>query len=237
LHPLPDTMKPLSILVLASAVLAAPLAIPAPEDTTPNPEVLARQLLPTTEEGLRLGLSCGDVVFIFARGSTEVGNMGTVIGPDLARALDRRLPLGQDLTIQGVNYAALVAPNYLPGGTDLASENEMKNMLRLANTKCPQAKIVVAGYSQGAAVVHRAVEDIEDGIKQKIAAAVCFGDTQWRRDGGRIPNFPTNKYKVFCGGLVRDTVCDGNLAAAVLAPHLSYGSDADEAADFLASKL
>jgi cutinase len=234
-------MKFLSILALTSAALAAPAAIPAPapvpaEETTPNPEFVSRQILPTTEEGLRLGLTCGDVVLIFARGSTEVGNMGSIIGPDLARALGRRLGT-RDLTVQGVNYAALLSTNYLPGGTDLISENEMKSMLRLADTKCPNAQIVVSGYSQGAAVVHRAVEDMDDSIKNKIAAAVTFGDTQWRRDNEQIPNFPKDKFKVFCGGLIRDTVCDGNLAAAVLAPHLSYGSDAGEAADFLASKL
>lgn len=86
-------------------------------------------------------------------------------------------------------------------------------------------------------MVHRGVEDIEDEIKDKIQAAVCFGDTQWRKDDRQIPNFPIDKYKVFCGGLVRDTVCDGNLAGAVLAPHLSYGSDAGDAASFLVSKL
>ena len=85
--------------------------------------------------------------------------------------------------------------------------------------------------------MHRGVEDIEEEIKDKIKAAVCFGDTQFRRDDGQIPNFPQDRYKVFCGGLVRDTVCDGNLAGAVLAPHLGYGSDAPEAAEFLASKL
>lgn len=143
-------MKFLSVLALASAAIAAPVAVPvvAPiaDDTSPNPEFVARQILPSTEEGLRLGITCGDVVLIFARGSTEIGNMGTIIGPGLARELDRRLPLGQRLTVQGVNYAALLSTNYLPGGTDLVSENEMKQMLRLANTKCPQATIVVGGY-------------------------------------------------------------------------------------------
>lgn len=71
--------------------------------------------------------------------------MGTIIGPGLGRALDRRL-LGRDLTIQGVNYDAALAPNYLPGGTDRESEEEMKDMLRLAHTKCPDADIVVSGY-------------------------------------------------------------------------------------------
>jgi cutinase len=227
-------MKFLSILALVTAALAAPTSIEVREDATLDADLVARQS--SSEEGLRFGLTCGDVVFIFARGSTEIGNMGTIIGPGLARALDRRLGT-RDLTVQGVNYAALLSTNYLPGGTDLISENEMKSMLRLAHTKCPRAQIVVGGYSQGAAVVHRAVEDIEPEIKSKIAAAVCFGDTQWRADGQRIPNFPREDYKVFCGGLIRDTVCDGNLAGAVLLPHLSYGSDAEEAAAFLYSKL
>ena len=61
--------------------------------------------------------------------------------------------------------------------------------------------------------------------------------TLYRADGGRIPNFPQNKIKIFCGGLIRDTVCDGNLAGAVLAPHLSYGSDVDEAAEYLIGKI
>jgi cutinase len=231
-------MKFLSLLTFVTVALAAPTPHAAPEDTTENPEFVARQILPTSENGLKSSLSrCGDVVFIFARGSTEVGNMGTIIGPGLRRALESGLPRGQSLTTQGVDYAALLSTNYLPGGTDTRSENEMKSMLRLAHTKCPNAKILVGGYSQGAAVVHRGVEDIEQVIKDKIAGAVCFGDTQWRADGGRIPNFPQDRYKVFCGGIIRDTVCDGNLAAAVLAPHLSYGSDAGAAADFLLSKL
>jgi cutinase len=136
-------MKFLSVLTLVSAALAAPASVAVREEAVSDPDLVARQS--TSEEGLRFGLTCGDVVLIFARGSTEVGNMGTIIGPDLARALGRRLG-SRSLTVQGVNYAALLSTNYLPGGTDLASENEMKSMLRLANTKCPNAKIVVSGY-------------------------------------------------------------------------------------------
>ena len=74
-------------------------------------------------------------------------------------------------------------------------------------------------------------------VKDQIAGVVTFGDTQNRADNGRIPNFPHNKIKIFCGDLVRDTVCDGNLGGAVLAPHLSYGANVDEAADFLIGKV
>jgi cutinase len=93
------------------------------------------------------------------------------------------------------------------------------------------------GDSQGGAVNHRAIEDLDSATKNQIAAVVMFGDTQYRADNFRIPNFPVDKIKVFCGGVVRDTVCDGNLAAAVLAPHLSYGGDAREAGRFLVGKI
>jgi len=75
-------------------------------------------------------------------------------------------------------------------------------------------------------------------VQDQIAAVVTFGDTQNRADGGRIPNFPQNKIKIFCGSvLARDSVCDGNLAGAVLLPHLSYGGDAGEAAEFLIGRI
>jgi cutinase len=92
-------------------------------------------------------------------------------------------------------------------------------------------------HSQGAAVNHRAIEDLSTSVKNQIAGVVTFGDTQARRDNQQIPNFPRDKLQIFCGGAVRDTVCDGNLAAAVLLPHLSYGGDAEEAGKFLIGKI
>jgi cutinase len=75
-------------------------------------------------------------------------------------------------------------------------------------------------------------------VKDQIAGVVTFGDTQKVRDHGVIPNFPSEKLKVFCGSaLLHDTVCDGNLQGATLAPHLSYGSFAVEAGKFLIGKV
>ncbi|KAF9739846.1 cutinase precursor [Paraphaeosphaeria minitans] len=214
-----------SILTLASIAAAIPV------------DLVTRQLdrTGTTEREFSLSLRCAKVVFVWARGSTELGNMGTVIGPPLGNEL--RKEYGQDLQIEGINYAALLSTNYLPGGTDLVAELEMRGILNDINRRCPQAVIVSGGYSQGAAVNHRAIEDLNSAVSNQIAGVVMFGDTQNRADGGRIPNFPTNKIKIFCGGLIRDTVCDGNLAGAVLSPHLSYGSDAGEAGKFLIGKI
>lgn len=136
-------MKFFATLTLATTALAAPALLIVPDIDARNTDLVTRQL--ASENGLKQGNTCGDVVLIFARGSTEAGNMGVIIGPPLKRAVERRLG-AKTLTTQGVDYAALVAPNTLPGGTDAISEAEMKKMLRLANTKCPNAQILVAGY-------------------------------------------------------------------------------------------
>lgn len=91
--------------------------------------------------------------------------------------------------------------------------------------------------SQGAAVNHRAIEDLPEDQKNRIAGVVTFGDTQFRADDGQIPNFPADKVEIICAANPRDTVCDGVLTAAILPPHLSYGRNAAEGAEFLAEKI
>ncbi|CAI6340715.1 unnamed protein product [Periconia digitata] len=217
-------MQFFNVLALASIAAALPL------------ELEQRQLDRTgiTENEFSRSLTCGQVIFVWARGSTEIGNMGTIIGQPLGDEL--RKEYGRDLQIEGIDYAALTSTNFLPGGTDLVSEVMMRNTLNDVHSRCPDAVMLVGGYSQGAAVVHRSVEDLDNAVKTQIAGVVTFGDTQRRADNDQIPNFPKDKIKIFCGGLVRDTVCDGNLGAAVLAPHLSYGRDAGEAGEFLIGK-
>ncbi|KAI0502744.1 cutinase [Xylaria bambusicola] len=222
-----------SALCLASLVLATPIAIPEGEVAAGTP-LVERQLTGATENDLVRG-RCGDVIFIFARGSTEIGNMGTVVGPGVATQLKRRVG-SQRVAVQGVDYAALVSTNFLPGGTDAISEAEMKRLFNLADTRCPDSQIVVGGYSQGGAVVHRAMEDLSQNVRNKVQAVVLFGDTQKRIDRDQVPGFPTEKTKFFCAGGL-DQVCNGVLNAAVLAPHLSYGSVAVEAGNFLADRV
>ncbi|KNG45793.1 carbohydrate esterase family 5 protein [Stemphylium lycopersici] len=236
-------MKLFTILALAVTSSATPISLGVSESAA----VATRQLifdrtsLTENEFSQLIGGGCKDVIFVWARGSTEAGNMGSIIGQPLGDELRREY--GRDLAIEGVDYAALLSTNYLPGGTDLISEREMRGVLEDINRQCPSAVIVCGGYStkddhsQGAAVNHRAIEDLSQSVKDQIAGVVTFGDTQARADNQQIPNFPRTKLQIFCGGVIRDTVCDGNLAGAVLAPHLSYGRDAGEAGRFLIGKI
>lgn len=59
----------------------------------------------STENGVKNKNCCTDVTVIFARGTSEGGNMGTVSGPPMVKSLRAKLGAGR-VTVQGVDYAA-----------------------------------------------------------------------------------------------------------------------------------
>ncbi|KAK3397694.1 cutinase-domain-containing protein [Sordaria brevicollis] len=220
-------MKSFVALSLAALALANPLPVPN------EPAILNERQTQTTitaTEFTRLG--CRPVIFLFARGSTEVGNMGTIVGPPTSNGIKAAQGVTNVVT-EGIDYPALLSTNFLPGGADLGGIREMKRLLNKAATDCPNSKIVVAGYSQGAALVHRAVEDMSEAVKDKIVAAVTYGDTQRLQDRGRIPNFPESKTLIICN--TGDLVCLGQLT--ILAPHLDYERRVPEALAFINARL
>lgn len=109
----------------------------------------------------------------------------------------------------------------------------MQDTLNSMAQKCPDSVIVAGGYSQGAAVNHRAIEELDAGIQDQIAGVVLYGDTQKQQDNNQIPNFPANKVKIICQ--TGDAVCLGQLL--VLPAHLTYGSRADEGVEFLVQQV
>lgn len=69
-----------------------------------------------TREDLDNGV-CGDVLVVFARGTAETGNVGSLVGPELFNALGSALGSGKTVAVQGVdNYPASVT-EYLQGGS------------------------------------------------------------------------------------------------------------------------
>jgi len=107
------------------------------------------------------------------------------------------------------------------------------DVLNAMATQCPNSVIVAGGYSQGAAVSHRAIESLDPAVKNQIAGVVLYGDTQNTQDRGQIPNFDPAKTKVICAP--GDAVCKGTLV--ILPAHLSYGANADEGASFLNQQI
>ena len=72
--------------------------------------------------------------------------------------------------------------------------------------------------SQGAALVHRAVENLSTEVKAQIAGVVTYGDTQNLQDRGQIPNYPKDDVLVICN--TGDLVCVGTLT--ITPAHCSF---------------
>lgn len=90
--------------------------------------------------------ACSDVYVYFARGTTEVPTLGTVVGPGFSLSLGAKLRVrGMSLTFEGVDYPATVG-GYLAGG-DEGGARTMANSVTTTASRCPNAKIVISGYS------------------------------------------------------------------------------------------
>jgi cutinase len=145
------------------------------------------------------------------------------------------------LAVEGVEYGAGILGNFQSGGGDPAGVREAKKDFNLAVTKCPNTAIIGGGYSQGAAITHRAVESLPDNVKARIAGITLFGDTQYYQDKGQIKKFPPEKVKTFCNGYgdlkkeSSDGVCNGLLA--VNYGHMSYGDSMKPGAAWLKSQV
>ncbi|KAL1586510.1 hypothetical protein WHR41_05288 [Cladosporium halotolerans] len=168
---------------------------------------------------------CAPVTFIFARGSTEPGNMGSSVGPAIASALTDSL--GDDgVAIQGVDYEATIASN-----ANMGREGGpvMAKLVSQTKSNCPDSKIALGGYSQGGFVVSNAISSA--GVNpDDIAAAVVYGDPSRQAAGG----LDASKVKDYC--VSGDGVCSGTFA--ITAAHLAYTSngDTEDGAKFIISK-
>ncbi|DAA75937.1 TPA_exp: putative Cutinase [Trichophyton benhamiae CBS 112371] len=168
------------------------------------------------ENGILDHAPCQPLTMIFARGTNEDGNMGKGVGRPLAAAL--RAQTGNKIIIQGVNYDASIAGNLLLG---LNGGPIMADLVKQSVAQCPDSKILLVGYSQGAMVTHAA----KLLTHEEISAIAVFGDP-----GRLIPfaNIPPEKTKEYCNE--GDPVCLNGFSWAA---HESYAVLADDAATFL----
>ncbi|MGB8405387.1 MAG: cutinase family protein [Mycobacterium sp.] len=89
--------------------------------------------------------SCANIEVVFARGTFEAPGVGAT-GQAFVDALGARLP-GKNIDVYGVNYPASLDFGQAADGVADAS-----NRIQSIAATCPATKIVIGGYSQGAAV-------------------------------------------------------------------------------------
>lgn len=121
---------------------------------------------------------CKPVTVIFARGTIELGNVGSISGPPFFNALD--VVLGaENVAVQGVDYPADIL-GYLEGG-DRGGASRTAALLNQAASQCPDTQIVLSGYSQGAQVVHLGEKQVSAEVAARIAAVVSAPEPQSQR--------------------------------------------------------
>lgn len=142
--------------------------------------------------------ACGDYHFIGAAGSgqrdgaglTTNGGMGGVVYQSYLQLQADLAASGRTISAEAVQYPA--APVPLDGGVGgwmnfmdsvKAGTEATAEQYTAFTEKCPDTKVVLAGYSQGAMVIHRNLEDLAED--PHVAAALLVAD------GDRLPGDTT----------------------------------------------
>jgi cutinase len=184
---------------------------------------------------------CPDVEVVFARGTTESPGLGG-FGTDFLTAL-RSKASGKSVTAYGVNYPASFDWNNsaTTGAVDASSHVE-KTVLT-----CPNTRIVLGGYSQGADVIALITAEgaqawgtatpMPPVVAEHVAAVVVFGNPSGKVAGGPLTAtsrlYGSKALDVCAGG---DPVCSNGFN---LVAHGSYETAGiiDQAATFAAQRL
>jgi len=138
--------------IFLSSLLAS-LAVAAPADLDKRQGI--------TSNDVKNG-NCQPVTLIMARGSTEQGNMGSIVGSGLCAAMKDANPQG--VACQGVGgaYRATLTANTLPGGTNKASIDEAVTTIKQAMTACPDSVMTLAGYRSVIALIIPSLPGLAD---------------------------------------------------------------------------
>ena len=171
-------MKPLffCLAILASTVRAIPVNIArtqAFDKTDSSSTALNKRQDDNDVERNELtnvpGVGCKPITVIFARGTFELGNVGSFVGPPFFNNLDDLIG-ADNIAVQGVDYPADVV-GYLVGG-DAGGAQTTASLLKQAASYCPDTQIVLSGYSQGAMEVHLGEALVSADVAAHIAAVV-----------------------------------------------------------------
>ena len=208
------TRPPAWILVFATLTAAVPTATSAPAAATP----------------------CPDVEVLFGRGSNEPPGLGSVGGPFVDELRARVAPRTVDTA--AVDYpASNDFQNSVPAGIDAA-----RSLIESTAASCPNTKMVLGGYSQGAAIIEGATDAVSPQVAAHVAATALFGTPRTGFAGSLAGRpLPTLAPQLVANSIDQcnqgDPICwEGGVD---MGAHLSYvqSGKVAQAADFVASRL
>src|SRR5690625_2686222 len=203
---------------------------------------------------------CPDVEVVFARGTGEPPGVGG-IGQSFVDALHARVG-ERTFAVHPVDYAA---SSDFGGGVDFARTvvdgiRDASTHVETTAANCPNTRIVLGGFSQGAAVAGYTTsaeipkevpaefrsyipQPMPLSVADHVAAVVLFGtpSTEFLAPNGappiRIgPRYAAKTLQLCADG---DTICNGAPAGGPAVAHAAYGANGmtNQGADFAAARL
>jgi cutinase-like protein len=200
--------------------------------------VASTALVSPTMLPLANAVGCNDIQVVFARGTDEPPGIGRV-GQTFVDSLRGKIG-NRSMGVYAVNYPA--SYDFLAAAD---GANDASAFIQDVVNTCPNTKLVLGGYSQGAAIIDVITSvpfpavgfnnPLPANVPDHVAALAVFGNPTAR------VGLPLTSSPVFGGKAIDlcnagDPVCsDGNSVPA----HRSYGPDgtASQAAAFVASLL
>lgn len=183
-------------------------------------------------------LTCNDVEVVFARGTNEPVGIGRV-GEAFVTELRNRVP-DRSIGVYAVNYPA--SYDFLAAAD---GANDASAHIQRVVAECPSTKLVLGGYSQGAAIIDVITSvpfpmigftnPMPPEVSERVAALAVFGNPA-TRIGMPLTSSPLYGIKAIDLCNAGDPICSpGDSVPA----HRSYGPDgsAGQAAAFVANLL
>jgi cutinase len=187
------------------------------------------------DAGYAAAAPCPDVEVTFARGTNEPPGVGGV-GQAFIDSLRSQIS-GRSLGVYAVNYPA--TDDFVR--SSLAGAGDARAHIQSMVANCPNTKMVLGGYSQGAGVIDMTTDDLAPPAAQHVAAVAVFGNPEsaFARTlgGGQLPTIsPLYRPKTIDMCVPNDPICSEGRNPTAHALYVQSGMT-NQAAAFAASRL
>jgi cutinase len=178
---------------------------------------------------------CPDVEVVFARGTGEPPGVGAV-GQAFIDSL-RSQVRGRSVSVYPVNYPATNA--FV--SSSVAGAGDARAHIESTSANCPNTRMVLGGYSQGAGVIDMSTESMPPEVANHVAAVALFGNPESTLartlGGGRLPTIsPLYRPKTIDLCVADDPICSEGRNAAAHVAYVQSGMT-NQAAAFAAGRL
>jgi cutinase len=179
--------------------------------------------------------TCPDVEVVFARGTNEPPGVGGV-GQAFIDSL-RSQARGRSVGVYAVNYPA--TDDFVR--SSLAGAGDARAHVQATVANCPNTRMVLGGYSQGAGVIDMTTNDLPPQAADHVAAVAVFGNPEstFARTlgGGRLPAIsPLYQPKMIDLCIPNDPICSEGRNPTAHVLYVQSGMT-NQAATFAAGRL